>query len=417
MLPRPFLFFLNASHETLFSFMMQNDVVVIGGGISGLSLAYYCVQAGMKTTLLEKNDTIGGSFASPQYNAHGKNFWMELGAHTCYSSYQNLLDIVEGCGLKDSIIPRAKVPFTLFVNGKIKSIVSQLHILELLVSVPNLFKLKKTGLSVSSYYSKIVGERNYREVISHFFNAVPSQKTDDFPADMMFKSREKRKDMLKNYTFTNGLQSVARAISAKSGLNVFTSQDVNSVVYKDGLYEIRSAGGGEYSAKTLVFATPSSVTSKLLKGIQPDIANHLGQLKAADVDSVGVIVRKENVKLKPVAALIAPNDVFFSVVSRDTVPDDNYRGFVFHFKPGLDEKTKRSRITEVLGIGFSKIEHTESKQNTVPTLRLGHHEWLEKTDALLKGNKSLLLTGNYFGGMAIEDCVSRSKSEFARLKG
>ncbi len=34
--------------------MMQNDVVVVGGGISGLSLAFYCVQAGMKTTILEK---------------------------------------------------------------------------------------------------------------------------------------------------------------------------------------------------------------------------------------------------------------------------------------------------------------------------------------------------------------------------
>ncbi len=397
--------------------MMQNDVVVIGGGISGLSLAYYCVQAGMKTTLLEKNESLGGSFASPQYSSNGKKFWMELGAHTCYSSYQNLLDIVEGCGVTNTIIPRAKVPFTLFVDGKIRSIVSQLNILELLVSVPNLFKLKKTGLSVRSYYSKIVGEKNYEEVIRHFFNAVPSQQTDNFPADMMFKSRPKRKDVLKNYTFQNGLQSVARAIAAKSGLNVFTSQDVNSVVYKDGLYEIRSAGGGEYSAKTLVLATPSLVTSKLLKESNPDLAQHLAKLKAADVDSVGVIVRKENSKLKPVAALISPNDVFFSVVSRDTVPDDNYRGFVFHFQPGLDEKTKRSRITEVLGIGFSKIEHTEAKHNTVPTLQLGHHQWLEKTDQLLKGKKSLLLTGNYFGGMAIEDCVSRSKSEFARMKG
>ena len=397
--------------------MMQNDVVVIGGGISGLSLAYYCVQAGMKTTLLEKTDMVGGSFASPQYSANGKKFWMELGAHTCYSSYQNLLDIVEGCGVTNTIIARAKVPFTLFVDGKIRSIVSQLNIPELLVSVPNLFKLKKTGLSVRSYYSKVVGERNYEEVIRHFFNAVPSQQTDDFPADMMFKSRAKRKDVLKNYTFKHGLQSVARAIAAKSGLNVFTSQDVNSVVYKDGLYEIKSAGGGEYSAKTIVLATPSLVTSKLLQESNPDIAKHLGQLKAADVDSVGVIVRKENIKLKPVAALISPNDVFFSVVSRDTVADDNYRGFVFHFQPGLDEKTKRSRITEVLGVGFSKIEHTESKHNTVPTLKLDHHQWLEKTDALLKGKKNLLLTGNYFGGMAIEDCVSRSKSEFARLKG
>ena len=359
--------------------MMQNDVVVVGGGISGLSLAYYCVQAGMKTTLLEKTDAVGGSFASPAYSSDRKKFWMELGAHTCYSSYQNLLDIVEECGLKNSIIPRAKVPFTLMVDGKIKSIVSQLNIMELLVSVPNIFKLKKTGLSVSAYYSKIVGEKNYQEVIRHFFNAVPSQQTDDFPADMMFKSREKRKDMLKNYTFKNGMQSVARAISAKSGLNVFTTQDVNSILYKDGLYEIRSAGGGEYSAKTLVIATPSSVASMLLKDINPDISSHLGQLKSADVDSVGVIVRKENIKLKPVAAIISPNDVFFSVVSRDTVPDENYRGFVFHFKPGLDEKTKRSRITEVLGVGFSKIEHTESKFNTVPTLRMVIMSGLRKT--------------------------------------
>ena len=334
--------------------MMQNDVVVVGGGISGLSLAFYCVQAGLKTTLLEKNNAVGGSFASPEYSANGKKFWMELGAHTCYSSYQNLLDIVEECGLKEWIIPRAKVPFTLLVDDKIKSIVSQLNILELLVSAPNLFKLKKTGLSVSSYYSKIVGEQNYRDVISHFFNAVPSQVTDDFPADMMFKSREKRKDVLKNYTFKHGLQSVARGISAKSGLNVFTNQDVDSVQYKDGLYEIRSAGGGEYSAKTLVLATPSAVASKLLKDIKPEIASHLGQLKAANVDSVGVIVRKENIKLKEVAAIISPNDVFFSVVSRDTVPDDNYRGFVFHFKPGLDDKAKKSRITEVLGVRIFK---------------------------------------------------------------
>ena len=397
--------------------MMQNDVVVVGGGISGLSLAFYSVQAGMKTTILEKNDTIGGSFASPHYSANGKKFWLEMGAHTCYSSYQNLLDIVEACGITDTIISRAKVPFSLFMNGKIKSIVSSLNILELLVSIPNLFKLKKEGESVKSYYSKIVGERNYHNVLSHFFNAVPSQKTDDFPAEMMFKSREKRKDVLKNYTFKEGLQSVAKAISARSGLNVFTNQNVSSVRYVDGLYEIRTADGGEYSAKTLVLATPSTVSSNLLKDTHPEIASHFGKLKAADVDSLGVIVRKENISLKPVAALISPDDLFFSVVSRDTVPDDNYRGFVFHFKPGLDDKAKRNRITEVLGVSFSKIEHTVSKINTVPSLRMGHHEWLEKTNALLKKEKNLLLTGNYFGGMAIEDCVSRSRSEFDRLKG
>ncbi len=34
--------------------MMQYDVVIVGGGISGLSMAFYSAGAGMKTMLLEK---------------------------------------------------------------------------------------------------------------------------------------------------------------------------------------------------------------------------------------------------------------------------------------------------------------------------------------------------------------------------
>ncbi|MBM3163307.1 MAG: FAD-dependent oxidoreductase [Chlorobi bacterium] len=395
--------------------MKEHDVVVVGGGISGLSLAWYCAKAGMKTVLLEKSGEVGGSFASPKYASSGKNFWLELGAHTCYSSYQNLLDIVADCGVSDTIIPRAKVPFSLMIDGQIKSLVSQLSIPELLMSAPNFFKLKKTGQSVKSYYSKIVGEKNYRDVLSHFFNAVPSQPTDDFPADMMFKSREKRKDVLKNYTFRDGLQSVAFAIAAKQGLSVFTGMEVRQVRLENGRYLLRTADGDEFIASKLALAMPSAISSELLRDVNPDVANHLGQLKAATVDSVGVIVRKEQMNLKPVAALISPGDVFFSAVSRDTVPDDTFRGFAFHFRPGLDEKTKRDRITAVLGVGMSKIEHTVTRVNTVPSLRMNHAQWLEKTNTLLQGKKNLLLSGNYFGGMAIEDCVIRSKGEFERI--
>lgn len=395
--------------------MMQNDVVVVGAGISGLSLAYYCVQAGMKTTLLEKNDATGGSFASPRYSAGGREFWLELGAHTCYSSYRNLLGIVEACGLMGAITPREKVPFSLYRDGQVKSIVSSLNIPELLLSAPKIFSLKKDGLSVRDYYSQIVGQRNYRNVISHFFNAVPSQVTDDFPADMMFKSREKRKDVLKNYTFAEGLQSVARAITAKSGLNVFTCRDVVSLRQENGQYVIVAADGAEYAAKILGLAVPSAEASRLLQTIEPEISGHLGLLKAAAVDSVGVVIKKEHLSMKPVAALISPNDLFFSAVSRDTVPDETFRGFAFHFRPGLDEKTKMTRICEVLGTGPSRIEKTFTRLNTVPSLRMGHHQWLEKTVRLLDPKKTLLLTGNYFGGMAIEDCVSRSRSESGRL--
>ncbi len=394
---------------------MKSDVVIVGGGISGLSLAFYSAKAGLKTTLLEKSDTPGGSFNSPRYTGNNARFWLEMGAHTCYNSYQNLLDIVDACHLSDSIIPREKVPFTLLVDKQLKSVFSALNIFEVLTSIPNMFSLKKEGLSVREYYSKIVGANNYNNTLSHFFNAVPSQPTDDFPADMMFKSRAKRKEVLKNYTFREGLQSVAKAIAKSKGINVFTDQEVTGIEVVDGSYAITAKAGVTHTASTLALATPSAVSSRLLQTIESDISGHLGLLKAASVDSVGVVVKKSDLSVKPVAAIISPNDIFFSAVSRDTVPDDNYRGFAFHFKPGESDETKMQRITDVLGIKEDTIVHKYEIVNTVPSLRVGHREWLEKMDGMLAG-KNLLLTGNYFGGMAIEDCVSRSLSESMRLK-
>jgi len=104
------------------------------------------------------------------------------------------------------------------------------------------------------------------------------------------------------------------------------------------------------------------------------------------------------------------------VVSRDVVEDENYRGFVFHFKPGeLDNSSKIDFICKVLDISKDKIKDTFYIQNTVPSFKLGQKSILKEIDRLLKG-KRLLLTGNYFSGMAIEDCVSRSRSEFDRLQ-
>ncbi len=394
---------------------MSQEVIIIGGGISGLSLAHFSAKAGFKPIVLEKNDSVGGSFNSYPFSDNGNAFWLELGAHTCYNSYQNLLNIVEDCGLAGDMIPRAKVPFTLLKDNELKSVFSVLNLFEAMVSVPKLFSLKKDGLSVRDYYSQIVGKNNYNNVLTHFFNAVPSQPTDDFPADLMFKSREKRKDVLKNYTFKQGLQSVAMAIANNPEIKVHTNQDVVGIEKENGEYKVHTSTGDWISAPYLAIAVPSAIASGLLEKAEPDIAGHLGALQSASVDSVGVMVKKSDLNLKPVAAIISPNDSFYSAVSRDTVPDDTYRGFAFHFKPGTSQQDKHKRILEVLGISDDKILQKEEALNTVPSLRLGHKDWLGKINQMVEG-KNLLLTGNYYGGMAIEDCTSRSYEECRRLE-
>jgi oxygen-dependent protoporphyrinogen oxidase len=131
------------------------------------------------------------------------------------------------------------------------------------------------------------------------------------------------------------------------------------------------------------------------------------------VDTVGVIVKKDALKIPPIAALAASDDVFYSFVSRDTFPDDLYRAFAFHFRPGAtDHGAKLDRIASVLGTG--NFEQVITAEHVIPSLRPGHKDLINEIDGLLAGTR-LLLTGNYFSGIAIEDCLSRSLKESERL--
>ena len=155
---------------------MENyDTVVIGAGISGLSLAHYVKKAGYKVLVLEKSARIGGSFHSTKFGGDNSGYWLELGAHTCYNSYRNLISIMEDCGIINDISPRAKVPFRVLTSKGIKSFASQINFLELLGSIPKAFSKKKAGETVKSYYGSILGKKNFQKVLVRNHGSVRIQ--------------------------------------------------------------------------------------------------------------------------------------------------------------------------------------------------------------------------------------------------
>ncbi len=391
------------------------DIIIIGAGISGLSLAHYCAKDGLKTLVIEKSERVGGTLHSHHFEDTNE-FWVELGAHTCYNSYRNLIGIIEDNAFINKLIPREKVPFKMLVDGQIKSIPSQLNFLELFCSLPRLFTLKKEGQSVRSYYSKIIGNKNFEHVLSPALNAVISQDASDFPANMLFKKRLRRKDIIKKFTLTNGVQTITDSISSQKAIEIVTGKKVLSIGLKGNLF--KTATDSEvYESESLAVATPASVATQLLKENFPELSKYLSQIKVESVESVGIAVKKDLVALiPPVAGIIPSSNSFYSVVSRDTVKHDSYRGFTFHFKPGiLNNDAKLKRIAEVLGVKPAQIEHMAAKENFVPSLKVGHEALIGKIEQSISTSR-LLLTGNYFDGMAIEDCVSRSLKEFMRLK-
>ncbi len=397
--------------------MERYDIIIIGAGISGLSLAHYCAAGGLGTLVIEKSGRPGGTLHSHRFQEAGAGgFWIELGAHTCYNSYCNLLQIMEGCGILDRLTAREKVGFRFLSGNRLKSIPSQLNFAELLLSLPRILTVKKSGKSIEAYYSAIAGPGNFRRVLAPAFNAVVSQRADDFPADMLFKKRNRRRDIVKKFTLSGGLATITDAIASERGIVVATGKEAQAVGASGGSFTVATTDGACYESAFLALATPAPVAARLLRSGFPEVSGRLSRIGAVEVESIGVAVRKENVSIERVAGIIpAAEDGFYSVVSRDTVPHERYRGFTFHFRPGAaDREARISRVCEVLGVQKRQLDYVIHSENLVPSLRVGHEGLISTIDDLIEGTR-LLLTGNYFSGMAIEDCVIRSLKEFNRL--
>ena len=355
----------------------------------------------------------GGALCS--HRPDGSDFFFELGAHTCYNSYGRFIELLADYELTERIQPRVKAPFKMLVDDRFASIVSQINVFELLVSAPKILFLKKAGQTVRSYYGRIVGEKNFARTFSAVFSAVPSQKADEFPADILFKKRTRNKSVAKSFTLQGGLQSVAHAIAANPAIDYVGDQQIQTLRRQGDSCVVETANGTVYGARQLALATPSSIAAHLLSELAPELAQHLSSLSVASVDSIGVAVNRGRMALAPFGGAIPRDDALFSIVSRDVVPHEQYRGFTFHFAAGaLSHDEQIARICSVLQVDPEDIVCTGQKTNSVPSPRLGHSEWVATADRLAAEAK-VLLTGNYFAGLSIEDCLARSLQQSERL--
>lgn len=393
------------------------DLIIIGAGVSGLSMAQDAARAGSKILLLERDHRPGGCLHSHRFTGELDGFWLELGAHSAFNSYGNLLALLESAGALDRLQRRAKVGFRLYADGAVRSIVSQLYFSELLLAPFRLLGLNKIGRNAADYFGHIVGPRNYAAVFEPAFSAVICQPAGEFPADSLFNARPRRKDVPRGFTLSGGLQTLAEILAEQPGVRIEFDQPVQEVRREGDALIVRTECD-DYVARSLCLATPVAVAAHLLQTGFPALAERLAEISTAEVETVGIAVPKSVLKLPPVAGLIGRNQAFYSVVSRDTVPDERYRGFTFHFRPGLlDEAGQRDCIARTLDLPREALATTNvvSKTNQLPALRVGHGERTRDVDRMLAGTR-LALTGNYFTGVAIEDCVIRSRQEWVRLQ-
>ncbi len=399
--------------------MSKHDVVVVGGGISGLTFAFEAARAGRSVLVLERSGKPGGCLSTHRMAG---GYWFELGAHTCYNSYVGFTGLIDACGLRGEVLQRAKTHLR-FLEGDELVPGSNLGVMlrlfgwfEAATSLPRMIGAKKDGKTVEEFYSSIVGKRNYAKVLGPMLSAVPSQSADAFPAGMLFKMRDtRRKDFPRSFTLRGGLQSVTDALGRQPGVEVATGRTAVSLSADGPGWAVVTDDGERHEAGVAAVATPPSAAAAVLGGAAPDLAAQVSRVKDTVVETLAFAVQASKVSKLPVSMFLVPRkDVFHSAVTRDSVPDAEWRSFAFHFKPGLAPEERLARVTAVLGLRREDLEDVAEKRTTLPSPSLGHERIVEEIDRLSAG-KRLAVLGNWFGGLSIEDCVDRSRREWTRV--
>jgi protoporphyrinogen/coproporphyrinogen III oxidase len=403
--------------------MAAPDVIVVGGGVSGLSLAWKAASAGRRALVLEREPRVGGCLHT---HRTPDGFWHELGAHTTYNSYGAFLDVVVGAGLAPRIVPRgpARATFGLLRGGDIAwltppKVLLRLSWLEAATHFPFGLFARKDGETVYSYYSRLLGRRNYDRVLSPFFAAVPSQKADGFPVTgpgSLFKKRPRRKEFPRSFAVQGGLQSVCEAVAALPGVTVEVGAAAVKVARRGAAFAVTVADGRTIEAPLAAIAAPPDAAAAMLHDDFHELSSAIARVKTVTVESMGVVLPRARCWMPECAFIVPVDDAFFSCVTRDPVPDPERRGFAFHFRPGVSRDEKLARMAEVLRVPREELGTPAEQRLTLPSPALGHADVVRDIDAALAGGK-LAVTGNYFDGLAIEDCVLRSNAEWGRIAG
>lgn len=393
----------------------HNDLLVIGAGISGLSFAKYAANAGLKVTVLEQANRIGGCISS--YNPTG-DFWLELGTHTCFNTYNTFIKLLQSLQLTNNVRERALAKYLIYDHKLLLHPVFLLYLPALLALPIKLITLSKSGKSVADYYRTLLGKRNYEQIFEPAFSAVVCQPAGGYSAEHLFKNRYNKRQYLlpKSFTFKDGLQTIIYALS--NGLNIKTNCQVQRL-YNCGKHYIAQTADSLYSARAVCLATPAKIAAHLTYEIAPTIATILNQIPMASVETMGIIIPTKILKFPKLAGLIGRNETFYSVISRDVVPHKTYRGFTFHFRPGIriTDELKLKDIARVLKLSMRVLEACAffTKLNVLPTLRPGHQNIITHLDTALIDH-GISIIGNYITGVAIEDCLLRSCKEWTRMQ-
>lgn len=226
-------------------------------------------------------------------------------------------------------------------------------------------------------------------------------------------------------SFDGGMSAMTDALTAELGSRVQLNSQVDSISSAGGRYTIHLGSGQEEEVETLILAAPAHAQAGMLRDLAPAISTLLGDISYPALAVVCMGFAREQVKdrmdgfgflvpsreEKGILGTVADSNVF-----PDRAPQDRVllRTMVGGARsPELARQPDQQLFDNVLAdLGeimslraepeFARIHRHEK---AIPQYLQGHSMRLQSVDEELKAFPRLILTGNAFRGVSLNDCV------------
>lgn len=452
----------------------HHSVVVVGGGISGLAVAWWLRKAGVEVLLLERDPEIGGTMKT--IVDHG---WLiEAGPNSALETTPLVRTLATDVGIVDQLVYGNELannryvlrdgklhPLPLspaaFVRSKLWSARGKLRLLK----EPFVGESEKEE-SVAEFVVRRLGSEFLDYAINPFVAGVYAGNPEDLSVQAAFpklyaleqnygglikgqilgaherrKRAEKAKDRARLFAFKGGMQTLPKAIAKALGSRVWTGADVQRIRGGNNStagYVIegkREDSDFEIRAESVIVAVPAFRAAVLVEPLDPSLASTLRSIYYPPVAEVFLGFRESDIKrrLDGFGFLVPAKEhrqILGTIWSSSLFPNRAPSGHVAltSFLGGSRQpevlqnsdqalvETVRRELHNLMQVDGSPVYARVTRwDKAIPQYRLGYLGVLDQLQAFEDCFPGWFFSGNYRGGISVSDCIISSDALARRV--
>ena len=453
--------------------MTTSQITIIGGGISGLTTAWWLRKQGYSVKVFEQDATVGGTMKT----VHNNGWLIETGPNSALETTPLFKILCNDLGISNELVyanPAGKNRYILrngklhplpmspgkFFRSKLWSLRGKIRLLK----EPFVGKAKKEE-SIAEFVERRLGRELLDYAINPFVAGIFAGAPEKLSVRAAFpklyaleekyggliwgqfagaRERKKRgevaKDRAQMFSFKNGMQTLPDAIGNALGKDVQTSSTVEELEYDENekMYILHySTNGSSHTHRTqsVIFAVPTSGAGRLINSFDDSLSKSIQNIYYPPVTEVFVGYRFEQVKrdMDGFGFLIPEKEkrkilgvIWSSTLFEGRAPDGCVALTVFVGGSRQPENAKwndrdilstvKNELQELMQINgepiFTRITRWEK---AIPQYHIGHLHIIEQIEKFEVRHPGLFLSGNYRDGISIGDCVIQSEKISQRV--